>query len=139
MNHKQKEISLGEYTFSVDEKIVDLILLLNECGYHTELSCEDNNGKIWIMFPSSFATQLMTELCKFSHETGDNDLFEYLSCTATWTVVYEEDSINISDDEVEGIGELSVYHSLRFPKEDLNMIEKLLKIFTESRFYEKLQ
>lgn len=51
--HPQVEISFGDRAAQVDEGIAPLILELWKAGIDTVMSCENNNGRVWIQFPSS--------------------------------------------------------------------------------------
>lgn len=51
--HPQVHIEWGDQAAEVDEGIAPLILELWKAGIDTMMSCQDNDGRLWIEFPDT--------------------------------------------------------------------------------------
>ncbi len=65
--HKQVEVKLGRHLTLVDEQLADLLFDLNKRGFHTDNSCQDNNGKIWISFTPILSWQKLVKQALFEY------------------------------------------------------------------------
>lgn len=141
LNHKQKEIKVEVPTengwvteqVEVDKELAPLLQRMNDTGYTTFLSCQDNiENQAWICFDYETGHALMESALYRWVATGypENDLWIYLSSPkAKWTITYDEVCDVIDDDHVEGTGKLDISQHLRFPKEDIKLLEKLFDDF----------
>ncbi len=131
MEHEVDLVEIDGEMIKVDKKISLFIQCLNDFGFTTSLSCEDNNGKIWINFPSMLVVQTLMQTlsadAKFEAGKGNfNTLFEYLQ-NAEWSLCWDEGGIiSPYEDNFIGNGIINYSVSLRFPKEDFESVEYLL-------------
>lgn len=139
--HKPKHIQATVYTstgfsFEVDKALRKLIQLLWDNNIHTRFSCEDNRGETYIMFDSLLNMEELfgTAFSKYSYTPVSNysrSLYEFLNyytfkVTACGLVCTTDGDVQKME------GKADVTATLRFPKCDLILFEKLLfKTFTE--------
>ena len=130
--HKQKRIHLKDGTrITCDEGIKEIIRLLNDNGFHTDLSCEDNVKKtIWIEFHSikiveTLMTKALREDIKYNHPKYERETLwmKLLDWGAEWNICMDE--------HVDNIPVVHLSPALRFPKSQkemfYGMLERLLK------------
>ena len=111
MDHKQVITKFG---FLVDEKLKDIIELLNDNNYYTVNSCQNQehlNNVTWICFDADVVNDFMIKIFAKNIE-----LYDYLSYS-DWEIICDVDH------EFNG----QVLTSLRFPSKDLEGITKTLK------------
>lgn len=111
-DHKQV---MTRYGFTVDEKLVDIIVLLNDKGYLTENSCQDQEHlghKTWIQFSDHDEVKQLLRLIR----TMDREFYEFMAHEAEWTICFDEDSDDVPN----------VYSSLglRFPSKHLDYFKE---------------
>lgn len=123
--HPQVEVEFdyGE-VIRVDEGIIDLLSLFWKEKYDTILSCQDNNGKVWIEMTMLSFNDIVVKSHEynFSRNPKKETLYDYLcswSCDRRYTWDYDADK---SKDIYFNI-------SLRFPKKDK---EKFIKLWKET-------
>ena len=135
MKTKHKQVNVWNPEFNemvaIDEEIVNLISLLwHKFGIMTALSCQDNNGVIWIMFPLIGDLEMFLDaltICRdedldlyneimeeWQYDTGPEDLAENID--------YEKDEVYL-----EGPSNIIFGGSVRFPMCDLDRVVGVLE------------
>jgi hypothetical protein len=135
MNHETKGVVIEGNLVYVDKKIASLVKLLNDWGFGTNNSCEDNNGKIWICFNHMYEVNTMMQLILENHTANGKEchydtLFTYMQWKADWSIVFGEDVVfhPYETDTAVGIEVLETHISLRFPKRDLQKVNKMFHV-----------
>lgn len=132
--HKQVEVEIDGYSFTVDEGLEDIIKIFFHWSIETCNSCIDNNDKIWIEFREFYDWKIFMQLVLHDMHNNiarDNDyeetLWYFIEENANVTLVTGEEIIFDPNnrDTVMGIGVVDISVSLRFPKELLNEFKEL--------------
>jgi hypothetical protein len=130
--HKQVEITVDDYTFTVDKGLEDIIRNFFHWEMETCNSCKNNNGNVWIEFPSFYICHhFMKMVLKNNIAVNGNGyvretLFDFIQEKVEFSLYFDEDFISdVNSDAVIGNGELEDFVSLRFPKEHLETFRTL--------------
>jgi hypothetical protein len=78
-DHPQRTITHEGYSAEVDEGIADLILESWRAGLPTGLSCQDNMGRIWIMFVDAEAAQVFLHIAALEVSTDPASLYNRIA------------------------------------------------------------
>jgi len=115
--HKQVKIRVNGKYIQCDKKIAEVVRTLNKVGCITQLSCQDNNGKVWFCFTLAGARHFWKMAHGLWYKTDDGKMENWM---------YDQDwqYININNDWGRVVEELV---SLRFPKEELSKFKKYLR------------
>ena len=124
--HKTKSIKLdGKYTAKIDKKIADIIEFLWKIELETCLSCEDNNGKVWIHFyEDSYKHFMQSAYIEFKNLGGEDTLYDFILDNCEISACYEE--FDCFDEDAEPLDNPELTIGLRFPKELLTDFKRLL-------------
>ncbi len=116
--HPQVLVKINDKQFHVDEKIQELIYLLNIVDCPTANSCQGNPDKdtIWVEFCSM---EKLKELLIQIRRT-DHDIFHKMM-SYTWTFYMHDDDIEEDEDAI------NMGYSLRFPHHDLSRMVGVLR------------
>lgn len=127
---------MTKYGFAVDEELADVIVLLNDNGFVTENSCQQQTqvgNKTWIQF--SYYDEVMDLLRRINK--NDPDFFEFLvsNSASEWRMVidedYEDSDVNDSDSDpgyiISESGGIRSTFSLRFSYDDLAYFKERIK------------
>jgi len=137
-DHKQEEISVqhpyyGTISFYVDEKIKDIIINCFYWNFPTVLSCQDNNGNIWLAFELFNNVKELMQLT-LAHRMSINGqgfvqetLFDYIEQNVNFDISFTDQSISDPNnkDTVISTGVIDYIISMRFPSSDLKHFQKL--------------
>lgn len=103
--HKQVSVKDNRgYTVEVDEGMVDILKLFWDRDFDTVMSCEDNNGTIWI----NFWLSAFKEFARAAIYCQDDSLYNFLIYKCDTTILFDDEN---DEERVE----FSV--SVRFDKE----------------------
>jgi hypothetical protein len=135
--HKQVAIEYGRNKAEVDEGLADLILAMWRAGIDTDLSCQENFKNIaWIAFPTQEDIRLLSVVIFDADRQYFYNKIE--SQSRTLRSVAKDDkwytSLDImerckfvSEDEVEGTGDIDISFSIRFPAADIPFITQAVQ------------
>lgn len=70
--HRQVHIQHGPHEADVDEGIAQLILALWKLDIRTVMSCQDNNGRVWINFLSPVDAENFLDAVTTNEDIGDD-------------------------------------------------------------------
>lgn len=140
--HPQVYAKLNGHTYLVDEKIKYILEALNDNGFITSNSCQNNFGKIWIEFNQISHWEQLMKYALYNHldqnieqrKKGDydngNTLWGFINDNVSYNVIFNEADYD-NDDEYEKQtgGFTRNYHlvstiSIRFDKELLSEFTK---------------
>lgn len=95
-DHPQTHIALGEREADVDESVAPLILELWKADIDTLMSCQDNNGRVWLDFPSAEDAQKFLDIAAGDYE---EDVFS----------LYNRVTVEFTDDDAETFQEQNAW------------------------------
>lgn len=133
VEHEQVGVWLKDYGFvEVDKGIEDIIQNLCHWGFHTNNSCRDNFGKIWIAFSSFEAIETIYQMALTDHlknysEKGFDTLYQFLQDKCEIDLVFDDECIFDPNNENTVISTGRIEHSIsvRFDKELLPQFRRL--------------
>lgn len=139
MAHPYRFVLLNGMTnpVKIDIEVVDLVVALNLLGWHTEQSCQNNiDERVWIQFKSTTEAEhflnLITKRSLSLHEcvfNGSTERHDKHPLAAEQKDRWWVDSfLNSSYWRKNIIDQLFIHISVRFPREHL---EKVTKIVTD--------
>lgn len=149
-HHPQVVIQHGDQEAEVDEGIAPLILELWKAGIDTMMSCQDNNGRVWLAFPDpvdatgflNLAADFDTDVHSLYNALGAGEYepedWENFRENRAWH--YQASPIDYGaglgdDDELydRGYRDFGFHISIRFPQQDYPVVLARLKAWNERR------
>lgn len=125
--HKSVLVKLEEdYIPEIDENLADIVKFLWDLGLGTCLSCEDNNGKVWLHFWEHSYKHLMQNAYIEFKILGckEDSLYQFLIDNCDTSASYEE--FDSQDEDADPVENPDITIGLRFPKELLLEFKRLL-------------
>lgn len=151
--HPQVHIALGELEADVDAGIAEFILELWRAGIETMMSCQDNDGRVWVEFPSANDAERFLDIVageydddiyslynRLVHE-GEDDDWETFRESHAWQYACAPMDYNGALFDAQGELErpaeaqrfIQLHVSVRFPRYDYDEVLQRMENYNESK------
>jgi hypothetical protein len=136
--HPQTKFKVYGRTIVCDKKIANIIKTLNQHGCETHLSCQDNNGAVWIDFSVEGAQQFLSIINHHQYFNPYIQKFDGWLRQQKWQYCWQPNG-HYAQDRKTFIPYGGIIHSvsLRFPKEHLSCFRKYFNAVFKGEYEEK--